>query len=64
MPEFFQMHQCNGYRAKVTVEWSAPDNIELMPERAANAEEIAADVIATLAPKPLAIVQAMLGRKP
>lgn len=63
MPEFFQSHECSGYRAKVTVEWSDPEDIELLPERAASAEEIADEVITTLAPKPLEIVQAMLGRR-
>jgi hypothetical protein len=59
---FWQTHDCSGYRAKVTIEWSAPENIELLPERAEDAEAIADDIMAKLAPGPLEIVRAMMGR--
>lgn len=59
---FWQTHDCNGYRAKVTIEWSSPESVKLLPERAANAEAIADDIMTKLAPGPLEIVRAMLGR--
>jgi hypothetical protein len=61
--EYWQSHDSSGFRAKVTVELETPrDAPELPPERMARAEEIAEDVMEKLAPKPLEIVQAMMGR--
>lgn len=61
--EFWQSHDSSGYRVRVTIEWETPRDVELLPERAAQAEEIADEVMAALAPKPLEIVQAMMGRQ-
>lgn len=63
MPEFYQIHDTGGYRAKVTIEWSAPDGVELLPDRAGEAEAIAGDALAKIAAAAYEIVQVMLGRK-
>lgn len=61
--EFWQTHDCSGYRAKISIEWETPRGVEeLAGDRGAQAEEIATEVLAKLAPKPLEIVQAMMGR--
>lgn len=60
--EFWQSHDSSGYRARISIEWDTPRNVELQPERAAAAEEIADEVMRVLAPKPLEIVSAMMGR--
>lgn len=61
--EFWQSHDCSGYRARISIEWDTPRDVEeLAGDRAARAEEIAADVLAALGPKPFEIVQAMMGR--
>lgn len=63
MPQFFQSHEQNGYWAKITIEWSAPDSIELVREREANAEWFAAEALDATFRKPQQIVAAMLGKK-
>lgn len=63
MPDYFQLHECSGYRAKVTIEWTAPDGIELLPDRAGTASDIAGDALAGIARAPFEIVQAMMGRR-
>lgn len=61
--EFWQSHDCSGYRARISIEWETPRGVEeLAGDRDARAEEIAADVLAHLGPKPFEIVQAMMGR--
>lgn len=61
--QFFQSHEQNGYRAKVTVEWSWPDNIEeLAKNREADAEYLAAEALDATFMKPMQIVAAMLGK--
>ena len=62
MPQFFQSHQQNGYRAKITIEWSCPEDVELLPERAGNAKYLAAEALEATFKKPLQIVAAMLGK--
>lgn len=62
MPQFFISHEQNGYRAKVTIEWAAPDGVELLPERASSAEMLADDSLGPLVAAPLDIVLAMQGR--
>jgi hypothetical protein len=59
---FWQYHEQSGYRAKITFEWDTPDGVELRPERAAAAEEIADVAMSALGPKTLEIVLAMQGR--
>lgn len=60
--KFWQSHNCNGYRAEITIEWSVPEGVELLPERAAAAEEIADESLSVLARRPFELVQAMQGR--
>jgi hypothetical protein len=61
--EYWQSHDCSGYRARISVVWETPNDVESLadPHNVA-AEKIAEDVLAALAPKPLEIVQAMMGR--
>lgn len=60
----FQSHECDGYRAKVTIEWELPEDVEfalLPPQRRADTEEIA-DAIASFAfPRVRNMVMAMRG---
>lgn len=61
--EFWQSHDCSGYRAKISIEWETPRGVdELAGDRQADAEVIADQALAALARKPLEIVQAMMGR--
>lgn len=60
--EFYQTHDCSGYRCRVSIEWDTPRDVELTPERQAAAEEIADVAMAALMRKPLEVVQAMMGR--
>lgn len=62
---FYQSHECAGFRAKVTIEWAAPEGIdfdELDRSRVDAAEEIAGEMIAVIGPKTYEIVQTMRGR--
>lgn len=62
---FFQSHSVAGYYAKVTVEWSAPEGVdmdELDNHCMAEAEELAGELMAEAARKPYQIVCAMRGR--
>jgi hypothetical protein len=64
---FYQSHQCEGFRAKVVIEWSEPsdDDLEFQPAwRAADAEEIADEILAFSGPRMRDMVQAMRGFKP
>lgn len=64
--EFYQMHECAGYRAKVTIEWSSPQPSEFQDEldkdRMYRAEEIAGALLANTGPAMYRMVQAMRGR--
>jgi hypothetical protein len=62
--EFWQSHETTNYRCRVSIEWSAPSDKEPTPERAAEAEIIAEEIMTALAHKPLEVVNAMLGRPP
>ena len=56
MREFWQSYSQNGYRAKVLIEWAAPDGVEMLGDRDARAEEIADDAASKLATIPYLIV--------
>lgn len=61
---FWQSHECGGYRAKITIEWSVPNRVdpEQLPAwRMLTAEEIASKALAFGAPLLPDIVQAMRG---
>ncbi len=61
---FYQSHECAGFRAKVTVEWSFPKDIDadLLPAaRISNAESIADSILVLSGPKMRSMVQAMRG---
>jgi hypothetical protein len=61
---FFQSHECAGYRAKVTIEWSMPKDVDadLLPAwRTSTAEDIADSVLAFSGRKMRDMVQAMRG---
>ena len=60
--QFFQSHEQNGYRAKVTIEWSWPDDVTLVEPREVNAEFIAGEALEATFMKPMEIVAAMLGK--
>lgn len=60
--KYWQSHNCNGYRAEVTIEWLTPEGVELLPERDAIASGIADDALAKVAPAAFELVQAMQGR--
>ncbi len=58
---FYQMHSCEGYSAKVTVEWQAPGTIN--GEYAHDAEDVADEVFAKIGARARDIVQAMRGKR-
>lgn len=59
---FYQSHECDGYRAKVTIEWSFPSDIE--PSwRSLEAEDIADSILSFSGKKMRDMVQAMRGYK-
>lgn len=61
---FYQSHECAGFRAKVTIEWSMPEEIDpdLLPAwRHDTAEEIADSILAFSGKKMRDMVQAMRG---
>jgi hypothetical protein len=63
--DFYQSHECEGYRAKILIEWSTPDNIllEILPPwRMREAEEIADSIMGFAGPKIRDIVQRMRGK--
>jgi hypothetical protein len=46
---FYQSHECDGFRAKVTIEWSMPRNVDadrLPAQRTLDAEDIADSILA------------------
>lgn len=59
---FYQMHECGGYRATVTVEWSHPDK-GFNGEHVSRAEEMAEGILADSGPVARDIVQTMRGRR-
>lgn len=59
---FYQSHECEGFRAKVTIEWSMPVDGDLLPAwRAETAEDIADSILAFSGRKMRDMVQAMRG---
>lgn len=61
---FYQSHQCEGYHARVTIEWTTPKGVEgdLLPAwRMQSAEAIADAILAFSGPKMRDMVQAMRG---
>jgi hypothetical protein len=64
---FYQSHECEGFRAKVTIEWSMPDTVDgdLLPKwRTETAEDIADSILAFSGRKMRHMVQAMRGYTP
>lgn len=64
---FYQSHQCEGYHAKVTIEWSTPKDVEadLLPaSRMQNAEAIAESTLTFSGPRMRDMVRAMRGYAP
>lgn len=57
--EYYISHSCEGYRAKVTVEWSITDEKDSL--HMDKAEEIADNAITSIAAVPRLIVQVMRG---
>lgn len=60
---FYQMHECAGCRAKVTIEWSWPEDNVPTDVWLNNAQDIAEDVFAAAGPKSYDIVLALRGHK-
>jgi hypothetical protein len=60
---YYQMHECAGYSARVTIEWNIPPFLteDCANIAAARGEEIADDLISHLGPKTYEMVQAMRG---
>lgn len=61
---FYQSHQCEGYHAKVTIEWTTPKDVEgdlLPPWRMQTAEDLADLILQFSGPKMRDMVQAMRG---
>jgi len=61
---FYQSHECEGFRAKVTIEWSMPTDVDpdhLPAWRAQTAEDIADSVLAFSGRRMRQMVQAMRG---
>jgi hypothetical protein len=61
---FYQSHECQGFRAKVTIEWSMPETVDadLLPAwRTEAAEDIADSILAFSGRKMRDMVQAMRG---
>lgn len=59
---FWQSHDCNGYRAKVTIEWEWPDGEVASQGWLNRAEEIAEEAFSKSGPSVRLIVLAMQGR--
>lgn len=55
---YYQYHECQGYKAKITVEWEVPDNDHLK-ENLRLADDIADDIICFCAPKTKDMVNKM-----
>ena len=63
---FYQSHECEGFRAKVTIEWSIPEHIEetnLPQWRMEDALNTADNILSYAAPKIRNMVQSMRGFK-
>lgn len=60
---FYQSHECEGFRAKVTIEWDIPKKIDetAIPNRIAVAEDIADAILAFSGKRMRDMVQAMRG---
>lgn len=68
MPErnprfFYQTHESDGFRAKVTVEWAWPEDREPPQEWLNRAEEIAEEAFMSAGPKAYDISLALRGQK-
>jgi hypothetical protein len=59
----YQSHECAGYRARITIEVFAPDDVDfdLAGGRKGKAEDIADAILAFAGPKTRDIVQVMRG---
>ncbi len=60
---FYQSHVCEGFRAKLTIEWDIPPKCEetVIAHRIAAAEDIADAILAFAGPRMIHMVQAMRG---
>ncbi len=61
---FYQSHECEGFRAKVTIEWDIPEMHEtVMNYRLDAAEDIADQIMAFAGKRMRDMVQTMRGRQ-
>jgi hypothetical protein len=60
---FYQSHSCDGFSAKVTIEWMVPKkvDIDMIPNRMQRAEDIADAILGFSGPKMRDMVQELRG---
>lgn len=60
---YYQSHECEGFRAKITIEWDIPKKVDetAIPGRIAAAEDIADSILAFSGKKMRDMVQSMRG---
>lgn len=58
---YFQSHHVDGYRARVTIEWEMPEDIDPIGASWERAEDIADKVLAYAGPRMRDIVRSMRG---
>lgn len=60
---FYQSHTCDGFRAKITIEWDIPKDIDetTIRNRLFGAEDIADAILAFAGPRMIHMVQTMRG---
>ncbi len=63
---FYQSHECEGFRAKITIEWDIPPKVEetAIARRIAVAEDIADAILAFSGKRMRDMVQIMRGMSP
>lgn len=63
---FYQSHECEGFRAKVTIEWDIPATADetTIKHRVQNAEDIADQILGFAGKRMRHMVQAMRGITP
>src|SRR6185312_12212956 len=61
--QFYQSHECDGFRARVTIEWSIPERVDetTIRHRIQDAEDIAEQILGFAAHRVRNMVQAMRG---
>jgi hypothetical protein len=60
---FYQSHSCEGFSARVTIEWDIPEKVDetAIPGRLAEAEDIADEILKFSGNKMRDMVQTMRG---